>query len=134
MYKVPCRTCDAVVERQRNRKTARCHECDLAYHRQHYRDNRQKYIDKARAWNLKMKQELLDHYGSECACCCESEPMFLELDHVNGGGTTHRKEVGGGSRFWGWIKRNNFPEEYQILCSNCNSGKHRNGGICPHNN
>ncbi len=31
-----------------------------------------------------------------------------------------------------WIIKNNFPEEFQILCFNCNSGRHINGGICPH--
>ena len=25
-----------------------------------------------------------------------------------------------------------FPEGFQILCFNCNAGKHRNGGRCPH--
>ena len=27
----------------------------------------------------------------------------------------------------GWPK-----DRYQLLCSNCNQGKRRNGGICPH--
>lgn len=25
-----------------------------------------------------------------------------------------------------------FPAEYQILCFNCNIGRSRNGGRCPH--
>ena len=31
-----------------------------------------------------------------------------------------------------WIKRNNYPDGFQVLCWNCNSGKGANGGICPH--
>lgn len=25
-----------------------------------------------------------------------------------------------------------FPPEYQIQCFNCNLGRARNGGVCPH--
>jgi hypothetical protein len=31
-----------------------------------------------------------------------------------------------------WLKRNNFPSGYRVLCMNCNHGRKRNGGICPH--
>ena len=31
-----------------------------------------------------------------------------------------------------WLKNNNFPEGFQVLCFNCNCGKARNKGICPH--
>ncbi len=31
-----------------------------------------------------------------------------------------------------WLKANNFPPGFQTLCHNCNIGKHRNKGICPH--
>jgi hypothetical protein len=27
---------------------------------------------------------------------------------------------------------NDFPPGFQLLCSNCNHGRARNGGICPH--
>jgi len=31
-----------------------------------------------------------------------------------------------------WLTDNDYPEGFQILCWNCNMGKARNGGICPH--
>lgn len=31
-----------------------------------------------------------------------------------------------------WIINNDYPNDIQVLCFNCNWGKHLNGGICPH--
>lgn len=84
-------------------------------------------------WHEQVRRDVLAAYGGKCTCCGESEPMFLEIDHVNGGGHKHRKEVSGGTAMYHWLKRNGYPQdEYQILCRNCNFGKYRNHGICPH--
>jgi hypothetical protein len=77
---------------------------------------------------------ILNHYGNgnpHCVCCGESHFQFLALDHINGGGSKHRKEVGNGTMLYAWIIRNNFPEMFQILCHNCNSAKGFYGQ-CPH--
>lgn len=74
-------------------------------------------------------------YGGKCVCfgCDVIEPMFLTVDHTNGGGTKHRKSIGKcSSGFYLWIIKNDFPKDFQILCWNCNCGRARNGGICPH--
>ena len=34
---------------------------------------------------------------------------------------------------YGWLRRNSYPEGFQVLCHNCNLGKKINGGVCPHN-
>lgn len=58
---------------------------------------------------------------------------FLAIDHVEGNGAAHRRELGGtGTVFYAWLVKNNFPKEFQILCHNCNFAKFRNGGVCPH--
>jgi hypothetical protein len=80
----------------------------------------------------KIKAEVYSHYGSVCACCGESELLFLTLDHINGGGFQHRKTVGGGLAILYDIKKRGFPPEFQVLCFNCNQGRQLNGGICPH--
>ena len=78
----------------------------------------------------------LAYGGAVCACCGETEPLFLSIDHVNNDGYEHRKQHGwaraGGEQLMRWIANNGFPKDYQILCMNCNHGKSRNGGICPH--
>jgi hypothetical protein len=82
------------------------------------------------------RQKVFDHYGWECACCGEAEPVFLTIDHVNNDGNVHRRSLdgigNGGSPFFDWLVRKDFPEGFQTLCRNCNWGKHANGGVCPH--
>lgn len=68
-----------------------------------------------------------------CSCCGEAEDCFLTIDHVNGDGNAHRARLGGGSnRVWLEIINADFPPEYRVLCYNCNCGRERNGGVCPH--
>lgn len=84
-----------------------------------------------------MKMKIIEHYTNgvmKCQCpgCNESNIEFLTIDHINGGGTKHRKKLGTwASNFYRWIWSNNFPGGFRILCSNCNSslGTH---GYCPH--
>ena len=74
----------------------------------------------------KIKFEVLSFYSNndiKCTCCKENNYMFMSIDHINGGGTKHRKKIGGGATFYSWLKRNGFPEGYQVLCFNCNCAK-----------
>lgn len=86
--------------------------------------------------HAKLKELIMNHYGSVCNCCGEHRIQFLTIDHINNDGAKHRKEiglvVGCGIAFYRWIRRNNFPEDLQVLCHNCNIGKYINGGVCPH--
>jgi hypothetical protein len=79
-------------------------------------------IRKQRLRRIKDKIEVLKHYGGECVCCGELEVRFLTIDHIEGGGTKQRKEIGKGN-FYQWLKNNNFPDGFQIMCSNCNTAK-----------
>ncbi len=74
---------------------------------------------------------VFDNYGRKCVCCGESNQKFLTIDHINGGGTIHRKKIHGQTYIW--LVKNNYPEGFQVLCFNCNWGKYNNKGICPHN-
>lgn len=80
-----------------------------------------------------LRAEVLAAYGSRCCCCGESEPTFLDVDHKNNDGGIHRNKHGSSAKvLYIWAKRNGWPDTLQLLCSNCNQGKNRNGGICPH--
>lgn len=60
---------------------------------------------------------------------------LLQFDHKNGDGAAHRREIGKTPMMlFRWIKKNmaEAKERLQVLCSNCNVGSWRNGGICPH--
>lgn len=76
------------------------------------------------------KLAIMHHYGDRCACCGEENPAFWTIDHIEGGGNAHRREIGRGGLLR-WLKKNNYPAGFQILCCNCNFAKWR-VGICPH--
>ena len=84
----------------------------------------------------KLKREVLTHYGNgklQCLCCSENLIELLTIDHIKG--RTHEDEKRPELRAWmllQYLKSNNFPEGYQTLCWNCNSGRQLNNGTCPH--
>jgi len=82
------------------------------------------------------RDEVYAAYGGyRCTCCGETERMFLSIDHVSNDGAAERKSgkySGGGSAFYNWLRKTKFPSGYQVLCMNCQVGKHKNGGVCPH--
>lgn len=78
-------------------------------------------------------------YGNKCNCCGESNKLFLTIDHVNNDGYKIRQRNKNGNysapfsgHYYKQIIKANFPSDLQLLCWNCNCGKARNGGICPH--
>jgi hypothetical protein len=75
---------------------------------------------------------VIDHYGARCACCGETNRGFLTIDHINNDGARLRKIHGSGLSFYRWIIKSNYPDFFQVLCYNCNFGRQRNGGHCPH--
>lgn len=70
----------------------------------------------------------IEGYGGRCVCCGEDDPNTLELDHVNGDGGQHRREVGGaGDGTYKWAIANGFPDRLQLLCGSCHRVKTRTG-------
>ena len=117
------------------------------YARNYYREHREERLRYAREDNpahkaarlsksrAKLRDLIYQRYGGACACCGETNPKFLSIDHVNGGGRGHRASLGpkaGTLSMLYDIKKRGFPPDFQILCFNCNCGRQRNGGICPH--
>ena len=95
------------------------------------KSKRNKYIRKVRQ---KARLEVLTHYGGNpprCGCCGENHLQFLGIDHINGGGSKHRREFKIGGSFYPWLRQNNYPIGYQVLCHNCNLAKGFYGA-CPH--
>ena len=81
--------------------------------------------------NRKRRKIVITHYGGKCQCCEESTFEFLALNHKNGGGDQHRREVGYGSNMVEWAINNDFPDIFQVLCHNCNQAIGYYGS-CPH--
>ena|ERR1035441_500387 len=122
-------------------------ETILARHEKYRADNPEKVKSVIRIWQhnnpermksyhqqyrFRLKKEVFDAYGNKCKCCGEKELEFLSVDHINGDGSKHRKEIGAGSKIYLWLKNHGFPQgEFRLLCMNCNWAK---GvfGYCPH--
>jgi hypothetical protein len=97
---------------------------------------RKRERDWARAKHKERRAATLAAYGGRCACCGETRPVFLAIDHKEGGGNKHRRSLSsagkivGSSNMYAWIVRNNFPPIFRILCHNCNYAEAHGG--CPH--
>jgi hypothetical protein len=131
-----------------------CKDCQNEINRFHYgktldkqhlrsknyrKNNKEELRKKSKKWRKELVIETISHYSSgtmKCACCGEPELYFLTIDHINNDGTKQRKElkISGGWRFYYWLKLHGFPDNLglQVLCADCQLGKERNGGICPH--
>jgi hypothetical protein len=83
----------------------------------------------SRANRAKLKKEVLSHYSGNPPFCVNPykihDDLFtdircLTIDHVNGRGLAHKLREGiSGGGMCAWLKRNNYPNGYQVLCMNC---------------
>lgn len=130
-----CRECVSKVKKdyyKRNRKRVRKNQ--LRYQE----SNRERLYAYNAKWqrdrNAALKQEVIEAYGGKCSCCGEDEKAFLELDHIYNDGAAERRRHGNHVQEWLFLKEHGWPNDrHQLLCANCNKGKHLNGGVCPHN-
>jgi hypothetical protein len=122
-----------------------CKECVKADRKRRYVENPRKYNLQSQAYSRKhregnilrarrRRERVLAEYGGACACCGETTPEFLAIDHVFNDGEAHRRELKGyGRAIYLWLARNGYPKDgrFQLLCHNCNTAKGLYGG-CPH--
>lgn len=120
-----------------------CVSCRRDYRRFHYQGHKGIVAAQTRAWfalnpnfdrdrRRKIKLEMIAAYGGACVCCGESNPGFLTVDHIAQDGHLERS-IGGGCHLYGRLKKMGWPRDrYQLLCYNCNCGRAKNGGVCPH--
>lgn len=119
------------------------------------KEERKKYMKKYREEHKdrnilehkRITMDVLSYYSNgnpKCACCGETIIEFLTIDHINGH-TENDVRVKfisksqpyyrfiAGYKLYRWLRQNNYPEGYQVLCFNCNCGKNRtNNKVCPH--
>jgi hypothetical protein len=81
-----------------------------------------------------LKKEVLAHYSKEkisCSCCGFDNVVALTIDHIVGRKNTKHRPGLNGPKLYSWLKRNNYPKEFQVLCIMCNLAKH-DKDFCPH--
>lgn len=128
-----CNKCGCEYYKKR-RKEPEVRERVLEQHRAFYYRNRDRILATRAVENRKIKQEVIDNYGGICACCKISQIEFLSIDHINGDGGAHRREIKKpGSQMYFWLKKNNYPSGFRVLCYNCNLSLGFYG-YCPHGN
>ena len=68
-----------------------------------------------------------------CICCGENEHIsFLTIDHIDGRKHLSKEERNlTGHKLYRWLRKNNYPQGYSVLCMNCNFAK-GSLGKCPH--
>ena len=121
-------------------------QCDTlrAYQRDYYRKHRKERQEYARRYyqehpnvqvyqatyshnlSASLKIEVMSYYSNgsiKCAHCGFDNLNALTLDHIADNGAQQRRDLGfpkGGIRMYRWLKANDFPDGYQVLCANCN--------------
>ena len=121
-----------------------CKKCQAQNRKEYRLKNIESQRNKAREYNkkhrekisLRTKQRLYEmkmaafnaYGGAKCSCCGVTDLVFLTIDHINGGGSKHRKRIK--TSIYQWLKDNNYPPGYRILCWNCNWAEAHGG--CPH--
>ncbi len=137
-----CKLCQKEYRYQNKEKLKKQNQ---SYYQQVYRQtvrerykNNEEYRKKILAYAVKerkkLKELVIAHYskgsmscvgwnGKGCPFHC-TDMRALQIDHIAGGGTKHLKEIHrSGTSFYQWLKKNNWPVGYQVLCANCNQIK-----------
>jgi len=137
----PCRACESTSDMMDRKEHGNiCRECYNKTHREHRRKNRHKYfnlekhIEYQKTVPLEYKRYHVNksYYKARLAamknyspdlCCQEcgfdSHLSALSIDHIDGNGANHRRELNGKNIVY-WLKDNSYPDGFQVLCMNCN--------------
>jgi len=89
--------------------------------RDYQKAHRKEINERNRLRRQQIKKEVLIHYGKgvlACIHCGFADIRALSIDHINGGGTKHYREIGN-AHLSEWLRKQGFPEGYQTLCMNC---------------
>jgi hypothetical protein len=144
-----CKECGSIIEQKEYLvEFSLCRKCYNEYRRKksyesyhinklpfqlrmkrYYLKNRKQILLENMLKTLKLKATVLSHYTISGFPQCSNpfgihktpytDIRALSIDHIHGGGNKHKKVAGSGSLLYRWLKRNNYPPGYQVLCMNC---------------
>ena len=100
------------------------------YKNQYNVDNRDHVRRRSRSYARQFRRKVLKFFGDKCIRCGFNDYRALQLDHIHGGGAReHRLSTGVYGIYRRALKN---PEEFQLLCANCNNIKRyeEGEGVC----
>ena len=114
------------------KRSSYCRPCRLAYGREHYRRNRERYIKRSGARTrreIQRRMEWLAEYlqSHPCVDCGEPDILVLEFDHLR----DKSFNVSRGMRDMRWAAVLEEIEKCEVVCGNCHrrrTARRRNFG------
>ncbi len=108
-------------------RNSECRNCSRIYIREHYKNNRKYYLEKAKKRNriiwLRIRQLVWEYLNSHpCVDCGEKDPIVLEFDHI-------RDKKSNISELTKDASLNKVVEEIakcEVRCANCHRRKTAN--------
>lgn len=97
------------------------------YNKKWYKIHKEYFRKACKEERKKLKMEVLTHYSNGIPKCANiynfhkeeiTDIRCLQIDHIKGRNTKLPFRSGGD--LYHWLKRNNYPKGYQVLCCNCN--------------
>lgn len=125
--------------REKNLRQSYCIECNKKYSKKHYKENKDKYLAKAKVYNNQYKKEISDRLleyfqKNHCVDCGNSDPRVLEFDHVRGKKSANIASMITYKKSWDEIL--DEISKCDVRCSNCHrivtserSGSYRMGWL-----
>ena len=109
-------------DKTKGTRHALCRFCMAAYSREHYKNNKQEYLDKAKSRNQRISGEnrtKLFAYLSQhpCVDCGETDAYVLELDHVRGKKSNDIAKMVIDGYSWSTIEAE--IAKCEVRCANC---------------
>jgi len=100
----------------RNKKKTRKRKTELM--RKYRAENPEKYRKQSRDAKARLREKIYEIYGRKCVDCGFEDARALTLDHIKNNGSEERKQLGERGVY---LRATNqyLPEDYQILCMNC---------------
>lgn len=112
--------------KRKNQEYHQIHRVGILARQKEYREkNREKLRMMQRLYGRELRLKVLTKLGLKCVRCGFSDIRVLEIDHINGGGTSERRTVFCYTilrRIWKGTDEE-VKNKYQILCANCNAIK-----------
>lgn len=100
------------------KKSSRCRLCHNAYTREHYKNNKQYYVDKARRHDNRIKEKVRQAKEKPCTDCGVQYPYYvMQFDHLGDKAFNIAHRAAGGA----WADLENEIAKCEVVCANCHA-------------